>query len=133
MSWLLLTITAIGYIAVVSFSSIANAETADQEKCAADAKRTFEELESAYAAELNQLQLTIEVVSSDYKNHYNSKIDRCMLLINKTTSSLGERSNTSYLLDADERRMYGAYVETAGKMSSCMLIRSVRQVTACKS
>jgi hypothetical protein len=69
MSWLLLTITAIGYIAVVSFSSIANAETADQEKCGEEAKRTFEELENAYAAELNKLQLTIEVVSSDYKSH----------------------------------------------------------------
>ena len=46
---------------------------------------------------------------------------------------MGEQSNTSYLLDTGGRRMYGAYVETAGTMSSCTLIRSAQQVTVCKN
>lgn len=131
-SWLLPTTIAIGCVAVISFSLTNNAQSSAEEKCAAEAKKTFDELRDAYAAELNRLQLKIEVVSSVYESHLNAKIGKCLVLINKTTSLSQEQSIISYLLDSSERRIYASYVETAGKMLSCTLVRA-RQTKECKS
>ena len=84
---------------MISFSLTNNAQSSAEEKCAAEAKKTFDELRDAYAAELNRLQLKIEVVSSVYESHLNAKIGKCLVLINKTTSLSQEQSIISYLLD----------------------------------
>jgi len=131
--WLLLTTIAIGYIAAINFSLIASAQSSAQEKCAAEAKKTFEDVGREYTAEWNRLQLKVEVVSSDYENHFNAKTNRCLLLIDKTTSLLQEKTNTSFLIDVGDRRIYASYIETGGEVSSCTLMRSARQAKDCKS
>jgi hypothetical protein len=97
-----------------------------------EAKRAFEELRRTYDAEARGLQLKVDVGLNDYRHYYNSKLKRCLLLVNKNTAMVDDLSHTSYLIDTD-RRMYAVYMETNGQMQSCTLIQSVRQTTACKS
>ena len=112
---------------------IANAQSPDpQQKCSTEAKTAFEELRREYDAELRGLQLTVDVGLNDYRHYYNSKLKRCLLLVNKNTTMVDELSHTSYLIDTDQR-MYAVYMETNGRVQSCTLIQSVRQTTACKS
>jgi len=128
----LITITAAACAIAVVLGPIANAQSPDnQQTCSAEAKRTFEELRRDYDAEVKGLQLKVDVVLNDYRHSYNSKLKRCLLLINKTTTMVDELSHTSYLIDTD-RRMYAVYVETNGQVQSCTLIQSARQTTACK-
>ena len=128
----LITITAAACAIAVVLSPIANAQSPDnQQKCSTEAKITFEELRREYDAEVKGLQLKVDVGLNDYRHYYNSKLKRCLLLINKNTTMVDELSHTSYLIDTD-RRMYAIYVETNGQVQSCTLIQSARQTTACK-
>ena len=85
-----------------------------------------------YDAEVRGLQLKVDVGLNGYRHYYNSKLKRCLLLVNKNITMVDDLSHTSYLIDTD-RRMYAVYMETNGQMQSCTLIQSVRQTAACKS
>ena len=129
----LITIAAVACTIAVVLHPTANAQSPDpQQQCSTEAKKVFEELRRTYEAEASGLQLKVDVGLNDYRHHYNSKSKRCLLLVNKNTTMVDDRSHTSYLIDTD-RRMYAVYMETNGRMQSCTLIQSVRQATACKS
>jgi hypothetical protein len=124
----------IGYAVVIAFSPMVRAQSSDlQEKCAMQAKTAFQELGREYAAVLESINVRFEIVSSDYLGRYSTKLNRCLLLIRKTTSLMQELSDTSYLLDANDRKMFALYIETGGKRTLCTLIPTVRQTTPCKS
>jgi hypothetical protein len=128
----LISTAAAAFAVAVVLNPIANAQSSDnQQKCSAEAKRTFEELRREYDAEVKGLQLKVDVGSNDYRHYYNSKLKRCLLLINKSTTMVDELSHTSYLIDTD-RRMYAVYIETNSQVQSCTLLQSARQTTACK-
>ena len=128
----LITIATVACTIAIVLHPTANAQSADpQQQCSTEAKRTFEELRRTYDAEVRGLQLKVDVGLNDYQHHYNSKLKRCLLLIDKLTTMLDELSHTSYLIDTD-RRMYAVYIETNGQVQSCTLIQSARQTTACK-
>jgi hypothetical protein len=110
------TIAEVGYIDAISFIQAANTQLPDQEKCAADAKQTFQQVESEYAAESKRIE--IEVTSGTYASHYNTKIKQCFLSVKRSTSWAQETSITSYLLDTNQR-LYAFYFETDGKMLTC--------------
>ena len=95
-------------------------------------KERLRNCEETYDAEVRGLQLKVDIGLNDYRHSYNSKLKRCLLLVNKSTTMVDELSLTSYLIDTD-RRMYAVYMETNGQVQSCTLIQSVRQTTACKS
>jgi hypothetical protein len=123
-------VAAFGYI--VS-TTMAKAELADlQAKCSADAEATFQELRQEYASEAARLQLSIRAEASDYRNYYNAKLARCILLINNRIKIADEHSQSSTLLDTD-RRLYATYMEMNGKVQTCTLIPNAQQVTTCKS
>jgi len=63
------TIRAIGCFACMIFSQIANAQLPVQEKCAAEAKETFQEVEREYVAESKRLEPKVELASSTHKSH----------------------------------------------------------------
>jgi hypothetical protein len=129
----LITIATVACTIAVVLHPIANAQSPDpQQNCSTEAKRAFEELRRQYEVEVRGLQLRVEVGLNDYRHYYNSKLRRCLLLVNKNTIMVDELSHTSYLIDTD-RRMYAVYMETNGQVQSCTLIQSVRQTTACKS
>jgi hypothetical protein len=90
----------------------ANAQSPDpQQKCATEAKIAFQDLRREYDAEARGLQLKVDVRLNDYRHYYNTKLERCLLVINKNTTMVDELSHTSYLIDTD-RRMYAIYMET---------------------
>jgi hypothetical protein len=128
----LITIAVVASTTAVVLST-ANAQLPDpQQRCSTEAKRAFEELRREYDTEVKGLQLKVDVGLNEYRHYYNSKLKRCLLLVNKNSTMVDETSHTSYLIDTD-RRMYAVYIETNGQVQSCTLIQSARQTTACKS
>jgi hypothetical protein len=116
-----------------SMGAMAQAQPADVETaCAAEARATFEELMSEYRNVLRSLGIPFEFNSTSYQPYYSAKIGRCLLLVDKTVTVLGEPSTSSYLIEANSRRMYALYVEAKGRMESCTLIPSVKTTSDCK-
>ena len=68
----------------------------------------------------------------DYRAHYSRKVDGCLLLVRKTLAILRASSGTSYLIAADDRRMYALYIDMEGRMETCALIPSLAETTTCK-
>ena len=123
-----------GCALIILFSPIMHAQSDDlQETCAKQANTTFQELGREYAAALESMNVKFEIVSSDHLSHYSRKLNRCLLLIRKSTSLMQELSNTAYLLDANDRKMFALYIETGGSVTACTLTPTVRQSVSCKS
>jgi hypothetical protein len=96
----LITIAAVACTIAVVLHTIANAQSPDpQQQCSTEAKRAFEELRRTYDAEVRGLLLKVDVGLNDYRHYYNSKLKRCLLLVNKSTTMVDELSHTSYLID----------------------------------
>jgi hypothetical protein len=119
-------------IAIVTSGSIVAAQSPDQQvRCATQAETAFDELTREYTDVLESLTIPYNLTYNNYRAHYSGKINRCLFLVRKTVSLMGNLSDISYLLDASNRNMYALYVETTGKMESCSLIPSVRQTKPC--
>lgn len=94
----------------VFIATTGHAQTLDQqERCAMQAKRSFQEIQANDSAE--QKQVGGQRLSADYQSHYNTKTGKCLMLV-ETTDMLagGTSSTTAYLLDANERRQYATYL-----------------------
>jgi hypothetical protein len=118
---------------VASLGAIGRAQSAAVETaCAVEARATFEGLMSEYRNVLRSLAIPFEFNSTSYQPYYSAKIGRCLLLVDKTVTILGEPWTTSYLIEANTRRMYALYVEAKGRMDSCTLIPSVETTSVCK-
>lgn len=138
------TIAIAGFIILdlVTCSTIARSHSLDaQEQCAADARKTFQELEEENKVKYNQSTL-IQSGTSAYQSHYNSKLDRCLLLISRRSflplsANLSDQDRRSILIDANERRYYAIYIETQlanetkPKIEKCELRPGMRQRTPC--
>jgi hypothetical protein len=132
---------AIGFVAC---GAVARAETLDvQERCAWQARRAFQELESENRAEFRP-SASIRPGVSDYQSHYNTKLDRCLMLIHRKTfvplsANLSDQQRQSVLVDANERRYYAIYIESQlaaepnPRLDTCELIPGMRLKTTCKS
>jgi VanZ family protein len=76
----------------------------DQERCAAQARKAFQEWEN-----LSKKVPLVETLSSDYESHYNTKIRKCLIVISgMSTLASGKGSVTTSvtLMDAYERYVY---------------------------
>ncbi len=91
------------------YSPLAHAQSLDQqERCAHQARRSFQEIDTQSRVEGKQLGMNR--VSGDYQSHYNTKMGKCFMLV-ETTDMLGSQSSTTaYLMDANERRQYAIYL-----------------------
>ena len=103
-----------------------------QAACAARAEAAFAELGRESRDVLERLQVRFDIIAFDYQAHYSSKVERCLLLVRKTLAILRASSGTSYLIAADDRRMYALYIDTDGEMETCTLIPSLAETTTCK-
>lgn len=119
-------------IAVTASSMVAAQPSDQQAECAAQAEVAFDELTREYTDVLESLTIPYNISYNNYRAHYSSKVSRCLFLVRKTVSLMGNSSDISYLLDASNRNMYALYVDTDGKMESCSLMRNIRQTKACK-
>ena len=114
-----------------------------QEQCASQARKTFQELETESRAQYDP-STSVSRGISDYQNHYNAKLDKCLMLINRRSpvplsENLSDQQRQSILIDANERRRYASYVETQlaaepnPKLDKCELVPAMRLKTVCKS
>jgi hypothetical protein len=128
-------------LAAIFVGSPAHAQTLDQqERCAMEAKRSFQEIQAHDLAE--QKQVGGQRTSADYQSHYNTKTGKCLMLV-ETTDMLagGTSSTTAYLMDANERRQYATYLWMSRKDKKywevpptvCELDPSLREKQTCKT
>jgi hypothetical protein len=132
----------LGVLAVVLLAGAipAHSQTLDdQERCASQARKAFDwenESKKSPGAKL------MHTVSSDYESHFNTKMKKCLILIQSVTTipSLdGNSSNTVTLMDAYERHVYAYYLWTSSptkkywevKPMSCELIPAVQPKKNC--
>jgi hypothetical protein len=112
-----------------------------QERCAAEANSAFRQLESENASKYDPSTLIQKSVGT-FQSHYNTRLNRCLLLIDRVSvlplsTSLSNQLRQAVLVDANERRTYAAYietqlaVETKPKVERCELRPTARYRTAC--
>ncbi len=81
--------TAVFALGVIACTTLAHSQPLDlQEKCASQARKTFEELEiekDKTQAEINEL-LGGKPAGSTYQSHYNTKLKRCLVLIERSNN-----------------------------------------------
>jgi hypothetical protein len=128
----------------VACGAIARAQSLDvQAQCASQARKAFQELENENRAEYKQ-SASMQRGASDYQNHYNTKLDRCLMLIHRRSfiplsANLSDQQRQTVLVDANERRHYAIYIETQlaaepkPRLDVCELIPGMRLKTVCKS
>jgi hypothetical protein len=83
----------------------------DQERCAAQARKAFQEWESDNKK--GPVANLFQTLSSDYESHYNTKIKKCLMLIESTStmaSGNGNITTSAMLVDAYERHLYASYI-----------------------
>jgi hypothetical protein len=126
----------------VACGTMARSQSLDiQERCASEARKAFQELEDENKAKYNQSTL-IDKGGSDYQSHYNTKLDRCLMLVNRRSvlplsENLSDQQRQSFLVDANERRYYATYVETQlavetkPKIDTCELTPGIRRKIPC--
>jgi hypothetical protein len=84
----------------------------------------------------------VQKAVSEYQSHFNTKINRCLMLIHRRTvlplsTNLSNQARQAVLIDANERRYYATYIErqlaeeTKSKIERCELRPGVRQRTVC--
>jgi len=132
---------AMGFLAC---GAIARAQSLEvQELCASQARKAFQEFESQHSAEYRASTL-MQRGASDYQSHYNTKLDRCLMLIHRKSfvplaASLSDQQRQSILIDANERRTYAVYIETQlaaepnPKLDKCELVPGMRLKTVCRT
>jgi hypothetical protein len=80
----------------------------------------------------------------NFQSHYNAKLNRCLLLINRVSvmplaTNLSNQQRQSVLVDANERRYYATYIETQlaeetkPKIERCELRPTMRSRTVCST
>jgi hypothetical protein len=129
-------------LSVVAFGPIARAQSLDQqERCAQQAKRAFAEIDAQNRAEMQKVGSETRPVSDDHQSHYNVKLGKCLMLVERTDMVGREFSKTAYIMDANERRLYATYVwmSREGKKywevppMACELTPSFREKRPCKT
>jgi hypothetical protein len=122
-------------------ASAGHAQSLDQqERCANQAKRSFQEIQARDLAEQKQIGVG-QRASADYQSHYYTKTSNCLMLVETTDMLAGTQSNTAYLIDANERRQYATYVWMSRKdkkywevpPTACELVPSLREKKSCKA
>ena len=86
-----------------------------QAMCATQAKKAFEEWQGDNKSGMD-----------NYTNHYNTKLGKCLVLIEHGVMSGSTPTKIKVLMDAFERRIYADYSSTW-----CELTPSLRQTKAC--
>ena len=134
-------------ICVIAFCPLAHAQSLqEQDICAKQAQKAFEYWRGD-DKKMPRQQMPILpdtqtiTLKEEYQSHYNTRIKKCLVLIEYNTQNEGETHVNKVLLDAFERRYYGYYLWTSrpGKKVwevppiSCELAPSFQEQTNCTS
>jgi hypothetical protein len=108
----------------------------DQATCANQARKTFQEDSAEWDRQNKQLNIGFQTQTLGYESHYNTKINRCLMLVTRIFDDRGgDNKMSKQLYDAIERRIYAGYSWSAhaNKPLSCELIPSHEETKFCKS
>jgi hypothetical protein len=102
-------------------------------------RKAFQEFENEWKTGVGANMY--RTIGSDYQSHYNTKLKKCLLLIEATRMLGGENMTTVYLSDAYERRPYANYMWMSRKdkkywevpPTECELVPSLRNKRNCTS
>lgn len=131
-------------ISLSAYGTVAHSQSlAVQQQCAAQARKAFQELEKENRAEFNP-STSVNRGIGDYQSHYNPKLDRCLMLIQRRSpiplsTDNSDQQRQWIMIDANERRYYAVYVETqlaaepTPRLDKCELVPGMRLKTVCKS
>jgi len=85
----------------------------DQERCAAQARKAFQEWENV-SEDVSKKVPLVETLSSDYESHYNTKIRKCLIVISGMSTlatGVGSVITSVTLMDAAyEHYVYAYYI-----------------------
>jgi len=76
-----------------------------QERCASNARKAFQDIEEENRAKYDPSALVQKAVS-DYQSHFNTKINRCLMLVHRRTvlplsTNLSNQARQAVLIDAN--------------------------------
>ena len=103
------------------------------ERCAAEAKSVFQDM--------GYKEMQTGVNTDSWQSHYNTKLSKCFMTVERTGVSNDTQFVSRILLDAFERRNYGQYTWTSRKDKKywevppmlCVLTESAMSEQICKS
>jgi hypothetical protein len=97
-------------IAILTSGTLARSQSIDlQGKCASQARIAYQESEREDREQSTKLG-ALFMGSSAYQSHYDTKLQKCLMLIDQT-QALGDQMWTgATLTDAYERRVYAVYI-----------------------
>jgi len=107
----------------------------DQESCAAQARKAFQEWEN-----VSKKVPLVETLSSDYESHYNTKIRKCLIVrsgMSTLASGTGSVITSVTLMDAYEHSVYANYMGISSPTKKevppldCQLIPTVPEKKIC--
>ena len=122
-------------IGAILLSTLGRSQTLDlQAMCAEQARKAFQEWE--HAIKNDPEGKLFRTVSSHYQRHYNTKLKKCLVLIEAIRMLDNQQSIVADLIDAFERRPYASYhgILREGKEGApmtCKLTASYRQKKKC--
>jgi hypothetical protein len=144
---------AFALAAIACSATVVRSQSLDlQEKCASQARKAFQALEDEENEDPSSKGWQVlgeQQHSSTYQSHYNTKLNRCLMLTTDLHALQDDNVEVVTLVDANERRRYATYQEmrsheavrkdlqtgtkTSGKVFNCKLTPSIRQETTCKN
>ena len=123
-------------LVIIGFNAkLAYSQTLDlQAMCATQARKAFQDWDAEAKGAFGSKR-----VMADYQSHYNTKIKKCLVLINTLDQVGNELLTDIHLLDAFERRYYASYGWSSKRGKKywevppliCELIPSSRQKKIC--
>ena len=138
------TIAALASIGVIVSSTVVHSQSREQqEQCALQAQNTHQDLVAEYKLKSKRLgRFQPKAVSSNYRSYYNTKLKRCLILIDTTRVLENKSANSVRLRDTSEqRRTYAYYLSVSRENephserspTTCELTPTFRKTTICKS
>ena len=110
---------------MIGLASSARAQSLDlQAKCSAEARNAFQEYSAEDKADSAKLGIS-PPLSFDYESHYNTKINRCLILTEKMWPAGKQTSTAINLWDANERRSYGSWLWTSDPVKKYWEVRPI--------
>ncbi len=105
-------VVTLAVVALIASAIPARPQTLEeQERCAGQAHKAFQEWENE--SKKAPLANFLAPISQDYESHYNTKLKKCLILIENSfghTSGQGNITTGATLMDAYERHVYASYI-----------------------
>jgi hypothetical protein len=133
--------TIFAIISVLACSTLAHSQPLDlQEKCAEQAKKVFRQSYSGSKVEMEKETYGQKTISSDFRSRYNTKINKCLMLIEEQYAYPRQNNKMWTLViltDAYKRRDYANLLqvktETQTEVMVCELRPSSKKKKRCTS